>query len=187
MPIRFRVNREKALEALVFIASKVPGIDEMHAHKVLYFADKEHLNKYGRPIIADTYIRMGQGPVASFVRDVFHQNSLMLTAVQLQLVSEALSMKKMPYDNGKSYIAIDKKRDPNLDVFSKSDIACLADSIKKYSKMPFAELSGLSKERPYKAAANSEELDYSLFIDETNPAKDAILRRAQEYADFGVL
>ena len=41
MKISFKMDEDKAIEALVWLAHKQPGIDAFHVAKVLYFADKE--------------------------------------------------------------------------------------------------------------------------------------------------
>lgn len=49
-------NSEKSLQAVLYIANRVERKDFHKIFKVLYFADREHLIKYGRPITGDTYI-----------------------------------------------------------------------------------------------------------------------------------
>ena len=61
MAIKFAFSDSKALEALAFIASMRPGFTPLFVSKVLFFAEKWHINRYGRPIIADTYIAMVLG------------------------------------------------------------------------------------------------------------------------------
>jgi Protein of unknown function (DUF4065) len=61
--LRFQFDERKGLEALVYIASKWPGITAFFASKVLFFAEKRHMNEYARPIVADTFIAMANGPV----------------------------------------------------------------------------------------------------------------------------
>lgn len=45
----FTVDKEKAIEALVYIATALPGVDRFHACKILYFAERDHLRSFGRP------------------------------------------------------------------------------------------------------------------------------------------
>ena len=71
--IQFRTNRKKAVEALVFLAENQPRIDVFHVCKVIYFADREHLRKFGRPVLGDNYFAMDDGPVPSFILDVLRQ------------------------------------------------------------------------------------------------------------------
>ena len=73
--ICFKVNQEKTLEAVVYVASKVPGIDIYHTVKTMFYADKKHLNMYARPVLGDLYIKMDNGPVPSLVRDIINNNN----------------------------------------------------------------------------------------------------------------
>lgn len=53
MPFSF--SHRKATQALNFFARKAPGhsINKMKALKLVYFADRYHLRKYGRPVVGD--------------------------------------------------------------------------------------------------------------------------------------
>ena len=66
--VRYEISYDKAIEVLVWLANTKPGIDIYHVCKVLFYADKSHINKYLRPIIGDYYIKMDYGPVPSGVQ-----------------------------------------------------------------------------------------------------------------------
>ncbi|HCC85711.1 MAG TPA: hypothetical protein DEQ06_03790, partial [Porphyromonadaceae bacterium] len=59
----------KLKSAFLYILNKQRYIDQFHAFKILYFADREHLAKYGRRIIHDTFYAMENGPVPSNLYD----------------------------------------------------------------------------------------------------------------------
>ena len=173
--IRFKVSFDKAIELIVWLATKSPNIDIYHIVKVLFFADKEHLNKYGRPILGDTYIHMDNGPVPSAIRDIVTQN-VFLSPQHLQKVKQSLTIQSK--ENYYKTIAI---REPNIDYFSKSDIECLESSLKKYGKLSFDDLYQLThKEKCYSQTNNTDNIDYALMIDDDNPNKDKILENIQE-------
>ena len=67
--MRFQFDEKKGVEALTYVASQWPGVTAFYASKVLFFAEKAHLNTYGRPIVADTFIAMPSGPVPSTLYD----------------------------------------------------------------------------------------------------------------------
>src|SRR5437870_7439541 len=69
MPFSF--SHRKATQALNFFARKSGGsINKMKALKLVYFADRYHLRKYGRPVVGDEYVAMNYGPVASGTKDL---------------------------------------------------------------------------------------------------------------------
>jgi uncharacterized phage-associated protein len=64
--IRFRFNLEKLVHALAFFSAKgISDLTKLKAAKLLYFADKDHLLKHGRPILGDVYFCLPYGPVPS--------------------------------------------------------------------------------------------------------------------------
>src|SRR5262249_13142313 len=63
MGVDFPFGFEKALEAVVYLASKgIPDFDKYKVCKLLFLADKYHLVRYGRPITGDRYYAMPYGP-----------------------------------------------------------------------------------------------------------------------------
>lgn len=69
MPLSF--SYRKTTQGLNFLAREAGGrINKMKALKLLYFADRYHLRKYGRPVTNDEYFAMGFGPVASGGKDL---------------------------------------------------------------------------------------------------------------------
>ena len=64
-------NHKKSAQCLNFFAIKAGGsVNKLKALKLVYFADRYHLRKYGRPITNDEYWAMPYGPVASGVKDI---------------------------------------------------------------------------------------------------------------------
>ncbi len=62
---------KKATQALNYFARQSGGrINKMKALKMLFFADRFHLRKYGRPITNDEYFAMNFGPVPSGGKDL---------------------------------------------------------------------------------------------------------------------
>jgi len=68
--IEFTFSKIKALNGIVLLASKWKDLTTYHLAKIAYYADKEHLFEYGRPIFGDRYIAMQHGPVPSGIYDI---------------------------------------------------------------------------------------------------------------------
>lgn len=69
MPMSF--SHKKTTQALNFFARQSGGrINKMKALKLLFFSDRFHLRKYGRPITNDEYFAMNFGPVPSGGKDL---------------------------------------------------------------------------------------------------------------------
>ena len=176
--IRFKLSYAKAIEALVWLAKMKPGIDIYHVAKVLFYADKMHVNKYLRPILGDTYIRMDYGPVPSCVLDLIKKN-MWLSPNQKESIGASLDIDS---DNNFELRAL---RDPNMDYFSKSDIECLNDSLHKYGDLPFDELYKLThSERCYIKTDQNEKIDYALLIDEDDSLRNETIDHMRELSQY---
>lgn len=179
--IKFRIDYKKAIETLTWLANKKPGIDIYHIAKVLYYAEKTHLNRYGRPVIGDTYISMSYGQVPSGVRDLITRNSW-LDENDLKYFSNSLTVDK------KTSRKLTALRKPKLKYFSETDLECLEEALEKYGDMPFNELKEIShKEKSWYSTALNEPIDYMLMIDEDNPNKKEIMEEIQLNSQYAVL
>src|SRR5258705_6624824 len=72
MLMRMRFNEQKTTEAAAhLIKRRGQGyMSYMKLIKLLYFADREALLRWGSPITADTFYSMDRGPVLSRVHDL---------------------------------------------------------------------------------------------------------------------
>jgi len=69
---------KKATQALNFFAQQAGGhMSKLKALKLVFFADRYHLRKYGRLITNDEYWAMDYGPVASNTKDVAEMSSFL--------------------------------------------------------------------------------------------------------------
>lgn len=166
----YRINYEKAIETLVWLANKNPNIDIYHIAKILYFAEKTHLNRYGRPIIGATYTRMDFGQCPSEIRDLITKNAWMVEPDYLVRFSTAIEINKEPYDKLKSL------RNADMKYFSDTDIECLEESLDKYVGLSFDQLKKIShEERTWVNTEPNEKIDYLLMVDEENENKEEII------------
>ncbi len=146
MELEYKFDVEKAVEALLYIAEQIP--DTYTTLKILYFADKDHLSKYGRLICSDSYVAMIHGPVPSGTYDLIKYargDGFFLLDIPIQ---EAFAVHG--YD-------IVPHRKANLDFLSESDIECLDVAIKKYGRMSFGQLRKISHdEEAFQSADRNE-------------------------------
>jgi uncharacterized phage-associated protein len=138
---RQRLDLRQAVEALLYVAARVP--DLYHVLKVLYFADRSHLGKYGRFIYGDTYVAMQHGPVPSAAYDLAKEargDGGITCGVP---VGEALAF------DGNSVRPL---RKANLDLLSESERDCLDEAINQYGDLSFSELRQLSHDAAFQEA-----------------------------------
>jgi len=179
--VTYRINYAKAIEALTWLANEKPGIDIYHIAKVLYYAEKRHINKYARPIIGDTYISMDYGQVPSGVRDLISKNSW-LDPDDIKKFSKSVTVKKNPNPN------IIPLRKPQLKYFSDTDIACLKEALSECGNLTFKQLKNKShEEESWIHTERNQPIDYLLMIDKDNPNKKEIIEEIKmtvRYASF---
>lgn len=115
--INFNFDYKKAAQALNYFAQKSGGqIEKLKALKLIYFADRYHLRKYGRLITNDIYFAMKLGPVASSTKDIIENSEFLDDAEKeyaqqhLKLISPYMLQSENPVDS---------------EVFSDSDIEAL--------------------------------------------------------------
>jgi len=176
--ISYRVNYEKAIETIVWLANQRPGIDIYHVAKIIFYAEKMHVNRYAKPIIGDTYICMDYGQVPSGIRDLITENSW-LNPTYLQTVADSIKINKKPYPTLKA------QRKPKMEYFSGTDLECLKESLSEYGDKSFDELKKMTHEEKCWAETElNQSIDYALIVDEDNPRREEILQEMSETSSY---
>jgi uncharacterized phage-associated protein len=165
----FEYDKNAALASVLYIASRLDRADFHRVFKLLYFADKYHLENYGRLIASDRYIAMKEGPVPSATYDIFkalRYNSSTLDAKLVRRFSESLEV----YD----HFLIRPCAAPDLDDLSDSDIEALNFSISTYGNKTRDELIVLSHDEAWEAATPNYDMTVES-IAATLPNRDILL------------
>lgn len=126
-------DKRRALQSILYVANKLERRDFHKIFKVLYFADMEHLNKYGRPITGDTYIAMEYGPVPSAIYDMF--KAVRGDGYQWEDIN---TLKKDIRVRDRYYV--EPLHDADTRMLSASDIEILDWALSKYGKLSWDEI-----------------------------------------------
>lgn len=173
----FAVDKEKAVEALVYIARQMPGVGRFHAAKILYFAEREHVRRFGRPVVGDRYIAMENGPVPSFGYDVLKGS---VATKDAPIVAGALERA----DAG-AHPAYKAAREPDLSYFSKTDIQCLNYAIGHCRNRSFGAISDEThKHVAWDRAALNAPMSWDDILEGADPE---VIEEAKSFAAYGVL
>lgn len=132
-------NREKAIEVIIYLAERIPEADLYSVGKLLYFADKTSLERFGRFICGESYVAMQKGPVPSNVYDI---------------------MKEAVDDGSNGFIVendyyVKSLRPADLDKLSDSDIQCLDQIIELFGQVPNWIKRDISHDEAYYEAWNA--------------------------------
>lgn len=139
--MHFNFNYKKGTQALNYFAIQSGGkINKMKALKLVYFADRYHLRKYGRLVTNDSYLAMEHGPVPSTTKDIAESNDY------LDKVQREYSLGFIEPVNNLMFSSIN---DLDKMVLSKSDLEALKfawDNFGKYDQFELRDLTHLYPE-----------------------------------------
>jgi uncharacterized phage-associated protein len=111
------IAHRKATQALNYFARQEGGsINKLKALKLLFFADRYHLRKFGRPVSECTYFAMTHGPVASEAKHVAEDDKMLPATVR------SYARKFLDKESNYEYASV---ADVDETVFSESDLAAL--------------------------------------------------------------
>lgn len=137
-PVEF--DYKKATQALNYLAIQEGGqINKMKAIKLIWLAERYHLRKYGRAIVNDQYWAMSFGPVGSSVKDIADGSSF--------LANEEREYSEAYIANADKYTVV-SITNPEIRVFSKTDIEALDAAYKCYGSLDQFALAKLSHDYP---------------------------------------
>ncbi|HEX5482610.1 MAG TPA: Panacea domain-containing protein [Terriglobia bacterium] len=142
--------------------------------KQLYFADKEHLVKFGRPITGDTYYRLEHGQIPTRGLDMMRQKSSPQANALFEKYVSVIGNSVHP------------KRPADKKVFSKSDLEILDWVVENYGSKTAAELRRLTHKEPtYSEATEGCPIDFELFFKGAPNSESikALAEREQENRD----
>lgn len=146
-------DKTKALNTLLFVANRIQRRDFHKIFKIIYFADRQHLADWGRPITGDTYIAMEAGPVPSRIYDMLKivRGDSYLSDV------EGLGQ----YFKVDNWMYVVPLVDADLDKLSSNEQEALSNSIEQYAGLSYGEI----KEKSHDVAWRSTARDYSISWD----------------------
>lgn len=162
-------DRNKAIELIVFIAENLKSADMHSVSKILYLADKLHLQEYGRLICGDKYIAMDYGPVPSAIYDMMKvaDNRFTLDADWDELINEAIEVSS-------NHRNVKPKRKSDKEKLSDSEVECLKITINDYGKKTFGELTDITHDDAWKMTNSNETISLDSIVS-TLPNSEEVL------------
>jgi len=183
-PIRFKFDENKLVACVsMFAQEKLKALDKLKICKLLYYADKYHLIRFGTPIIGDTYYHLDNGPIPSKALDIMNEiickDDVIFKAEESSKAKFAKFL-KVRKERGHKYPTFELVEAPDLDFLSASEQEAVRETIKRYGGLSPLELVKLThKEAAWVDTEKSSEIDYSLFFKGDSEA----LNEAREYLE----
>jgi len=176
--ISFNFDYKKATQELNHFALKEGGcINKMKALKLIYFADRFHLRKYGRLITNDIYYAMDYGPVPSNVKDIAEATSFLGDSEK-----DYSSQYIIPFDN----ITLQSVKPVDNSLFSDSDIEALDYIWERFGHLDQFELAEITHEYPeWKRHKKALDLDtrIQMYLEDFFDDPDADVDRCFELSE----
>lgn len=168
-------EQQKIVEVVLYILNKTGGIDFYHLFKILYFAERDHLAKWGDKIISDDFYALKYGPVPTRLYDaVKHQNTS-----DSKLSDRLWQVAEFAGDDAPNVLL--PKRKADTDYISLSEISALDNSINKYSTKLFEELKRISHDEVWeKAFKDGHNIISPLDMAKASGATDATINYIKE-------
>ncbi|MBN2271569.1 MAG: SocA family protein [Sedimentisphaerales bacterium] len=129
--IRFEFDRDKAVQAVLWLLRRNNGaMDKLKLIKLFFWADREHLVRYGRPIVGGEYYNLDYGPVSSEL---------------LNLVNESdADASSVPFSSDKRTHQVCANGLCEERLLSKSDLDVLDEVYNRYGHMDGFQLSDMT-------------------------------------------
>ncbi len=135
---------DKAIAAIAYLVEKT-GASMYPVMKMMYLADKLHLERYGRFIACDSYAAMKQGPVPSRTYN-------MIKHVRGELAHSPEDERACEYLIYGPEHQLTIKKHPDYDELSASDIECLEEIASIFKRMGPWAVRDLSHDAAWEAA-----------------------------------
>lgn len=151
MPVHIKhFDRDKALEAILYIAKSLHNPTFHSISKMLYLSDKLHLQEYGRLICGDRYIAMENGPVPSAIYD------MMKVAARRRSIDvdwDEIIQESLDVYRGRDVIP---KRDCDMDMLAESEVECIQKVIAEYGHKSFGQLTDITHDSAWEATDDNQ-------------------------------
>lgn len=152
MPSQFEFQPEKSLAATVYLADR-SGETMYTVLKMIYVADKLHLERYGRPITGDRFAAMPEGACPSRIYD------------SMKAYRGDKNTNYLP--NGEKYLEVDPttfdvtvKDMPTLDALSASDMECLDETLSILKRLGRWAIRRMAHDEAWKRTGRNATMDF---------------------------
>lgn len=142
MKTSIQIAKIKAV--LLYIMQSFPqGVDYIKLFKILYFAQQDHLVKYGKVLVEDSFKALKHGPVPTYTYKTLQiAEGKPLEGNFEEFLTGIEVRDKKVYTSAK----------PDMDYISGADKRCLDAAIAKYKDIDPYDLSNLSHDSAWKGA-----------------------------------
>ena len=160
--IEFVFNGKRSISAILYIIQQSDGeINHYNLLKIIFEADKYHLNKYGRPVTGDLYRNMDFGTVPVAIYNTVKGNR------SPKKYLKEMGMTGIPYNYNRSNYMLSSSVAPNHRFLTKTSIEALDRGIKKYRDLSFEKVKEENhKEKCWRETKKNQFIPFELIIED---------------------
>lgn len=144
-------DKHKLTEIVLYILNKTKGLDYYHVFKIIYFANMEHLAKYGFPMVSDEFCALKDGPVPSILYNCIKDDAYCDKELQ------SLLNQNVQKGTDDAYYMLEAKRETDMDYLSKADKESLDKSIFENAYLSYNDLRAKSHGNEWSRAYHSQQ------------------------------
>lgn len=153
-----RLEADVGLEALIYVANRIPKHDLYISLKALYFADKHHLEHHGRLVYGETHCALEHGPVPQAAYDA------------TKVLEGKLLVSPFPDDTLRAALRWSKRqltplRDADLKKLSPTQRESLDWAIRYCAPMDFTAVKTASHDTAYDRTPRDQPIPLAYLID----------------------
>ena len=170
---RYTPSACKALEVILWLAERSKNnLDVYRMVKAVFFADKWHVARYGRPIVGDDYRAAMWGPLGQVVYNLLRREPFEVLALGLN--------GDPPFRVHAGTFKVEADRGPSGDWLSQSDVAALEHGYLHVRAKSFDELVRETHEDPAWVRSEGDIMDYRDFLSDDEEDVD---RKREDIAE----
>lgn len=169
---------KKIANAIIyFIDNEVQNLGSTKLMKLCFYADKYHLEEYGKPIFNHTYTKLPKGPVPlwlySIVRTSISGRFDYDFEEEVNIFNEYIGISEISYGEY-TQVIFTKREDAefNNKFFSKTQLKVLNKVIEEFKTISAADISELSHEtNAWKNVELNQEISYESMVDDVETSQ----------------
>ena len=159
--IEFVLNGRRVIHVILYIIQQSGGeINKYKFMKIIFEADRYHLNKYGRVVTGDLYKKKAFGPAPAAILDTLTGRR------KLTRYLRAMGMKELPYKYNKEREVVYSSVPPNDRFFPKYAVEAIEHGIEKCRGLSVSEIKQESyKEVSWQDTDSDDYIPFELIIE----------------------
>lgn len=165
---------KKIANAIIyFIDNNVLNLGTTKLMKLCFYADKYHLEEYGKAIFNHSYTKMEHGPVPTWLYGIIRTSISGVTDFdfeeEVNVFNEYIGLKQVCFGSHNQYnqTVFAKKKEFNTKFFSKTQLKILDKVIQDFRTITAADISELSHQtNAWKNVELNEQITYDSMVDD---------------------